>query len=151
LRTRRIHIERPSTIVAGATYVCSPSARRRNGHLRAVARLGIAQQRWALLVGELERVARIATRLAAKLLQPPRAAAMAMHAKWSFSYSSTSWCSAPASLLVLAVVRSLRAPPGLRVWIAAVVGGLAAFMAAAAVEWVWEMAAIAARSCFWGP
>jgi hypothetical protein len=42
-----------------------------------------------------------------------------------------------------AVVRSLRAPPGLRVWIAAAAGGLAAFMTAAALEWVWEMAAIA--------
>jgi hypothetical protein len=41
-----------------------------------------------------------------------------------------------------AVVRSLRAPPGLRLWIAAAAGGLAAFMTAAALEWVWEMAAI---------
>jgi len=48
-----------------------------------------------------------------------------------------------AFLLVVAVTRSLRAPPALRVWIAAAVGGLAAFMTAAAVEWVWEMAAIA--------
>lgn len=46
-------------------------------------------------------------------------------------------------LLGAAVVRSLRAPPGLRVWIAAAVGGLAAFMTSAAFEWVWEMAAIA--------
>ena len=42
-----------------------------------------------------------------------------------------------------AVVRSLRAPPGTRIWIAAAVSGLAAFMTAAAFEWVWEMSAIA--------
>ena len=48
-----------------------------------------------------------------------------------------------AFLLGAAVVRSLRAPPGVRVWIAAAVGALAAFMNSAAVEWVWEMAAIA--------
>jgi len=48
-----------------------------------------------------------------------------------------------AFLLGTAVVRSLRAPPELRIWIAAAVGGLAAFMTAAAVEWVWEMGAIA--------
>jgi O-antigen ligase len=46
-------------------------------------------------------------------------------------------------LLATAVARSLRAPPGLRIWIAAAVGGLAAFMTAAAFEWVWEMGAIA--------
>jgi len=46
-------------------------------------------------------------------------------------------------LLGTAVVRSLRAPPAVRVWIAAAVGGLAAFMTSAALEWVWEMAAIA--------
>ena len=40
-------------------------------------------------------------------------------------------------------LRSLRAPPGLRMWIAAAAGGLAAFITAAAMEWVWEMAAIA--------
>jgi O-antigen ligase/polysaccharide polymerase Wzy-like membrane protein len=49
-----------------------------------------------------------------------------------------------AFLLATAVVRSLRAPPGVRIWIAAAAGGLAAFMTAAAFEWVWEMAAIAA-------
>ncbi|MEA2493576.1 MAG: hypothetical protein QOJ29_1487 [Thermoleophilaceae bacterium] len=48
-----------------------------------------------------------------------------------------------AFLLGTAVVRSLRAPPGLRIWIAAAVGGLASFLASAAFEWVWEMAAIA--------
>ncbi|HEV7806841.1 MAG TPA: O-antigen ligase family protein [Solirubrobacteraceae bacterium] len=42
----------------------------------------------------------------------------------------------------MAVVRSLRAPPGLRTPIAAAAGGLAAFLTAAAFEWVWEMGAI---------
>jgi O-antigen ligase len=41
-----------------------------------------------------------------------------------------------------AILRSLRAAPAVRVWIAASAGGLAAFMTAAALEWVWEMAAI---------
>jgi hypothetical protein len=41
------------------------------------------------------------------------------------------------------IARSLRAPPGARIWIAAALGGMAAFMTAAAFEWVWEMAAIA--------
>ena len=45
--------------------------------------------------------------------------------------------------LCAAGVRSLRAPPGVRVWIAAAVAGIAAFMTSAAVEWVWELAAIA--------
>lgn len=48
-----------------------------------------------------------------------------------------------AFLLGAAVVRSLRAPPGVRIWIAAAVGGLATFMTSAAFEWVWEMGAIA--------
>jgi hypothetical protein len=48
-----------------------------------------------------------------------------------------------AFLLAAAVGRSLRGPPGVRIWIAAAVGGLAAFMTAAAFEWVWEMGAIA--------
>lgn len=48
-----------------------------------------------------------------------------------------------AFLLGAAVVRSLRAPPGTRIAIAAAVGGLAAFMTAASVEWVWEVGAIA--------
>jgi hypothetical protein len=47
-----------------------------------------------------------------------------------------------ALLLGAAVVRSLRSPPGLRIWIAAAVGGLAAFLTSAAFEWVWEMGAI---------
>jgi tetratricopeptide (TPR) repeat protein len=48
-----------------------------------------------------------------------------------------------AFLLVVAVTRSLRATPTTRMWIAAAVGALAAFMTSAAFEWVWEMAAIA--------
>jgi hypothetical protein len=43
----------------------------------------------------------------------------------------------------LAVVRALRAPPELRLWLAAAAGGLAVFLVSAALEWVWEMAAIA--------
>jgi len=48
-----------------------------------------------------------------------------------------------ALLLGAAVVRSLRSPPGVRIWIAAAVGGLATFLTSAAFEWVWEMGAIA--------
>jgi O-antigen ligase len=48
-----------------------------------------------------------------------------------------------ALLLVVTIVRSLRAPPGTRIWIAAAVGALATFMEAAAFEWVWEVGAIA--------
>ena len=48
-----------------------------------------------------------------------------------------------ALLLGAAVVRSLTAPAAVRVWIAAAAGGLAAFVAAAAFEWVWEVGAIA--------
>lgn len=48
-----------------------------------------------------------------------------------------------AFLLGTAVARALRGPAGMRIWIAASVGGLAAFMTAAAFEWVWEVAAIA--------
>jgi O-antigen ligase len=47
-----------------------------------------------------------------------------------------------ASLLMVALVRSLRAPPALRIWLAAAVAAVATFMTAAASEWVWEMAAI---------
>jgi O-antigen ligase len=46
-------------------------------------------------------------------------------------------------VLGVAVRRSLRAPAELRLWIAAATGGLAAFMTSAALEWVWQMAAIA--------
>jgi Flp pilus assembly protein TadD len=48
-----------------------------------------------------------------------------------------------AFLLGAAVVRSLRAPPGLRVWIAAAIGGLGTFVTSAALEWVWELGAVA--------
>jgi O-antigen ligase len=46
-------------------------------------------------------------------------------------------------LLATAVARSVCGTAGVRIWIAAAVGGLAAFMTAAAFEWVWEMGAIA--------
>lgn len=46
-------------------------------------------------------------------------------------------------LLGTAVARALRGPPGMRIWIAAAVGGLAAFMTSAAFEWVWELGAVA--------
>jgi hypothetical protein len=47
-----------------------------------------------------------------------------------------------AFVLGTAVVRSLRSTPGVRIWIAAAAGGLAAFMTAAALDWVWEMGTI---------
>lgn len=53
-------------------------------------------------------------------------------------------------LLATAVMRSLRGPPGIRTWIAAAAGGLAAFMTAAAFEWVWEMGAIACAAMVLG-
>jgi hypothetical protein len=46
-------------------------------------------------------------------------------------------------LLGATVARSLRAPPDVRVWIAAAVGGLVVFMTSAAFEWAWEIGAIA--------
>jgi hypothetical protein len=46
-------------------------------------------------------------------------------------------------LLVAAVARAIRAAPTLRIWTAAAVGGLAAFLTSAAFEWVWEIGAIA--------
>jgi O-antigen ligase len=46
-------------------------------------------------------------------------------------------------LLATAITRSLRGPPAMRIWIAAAAAGLATFMTAAAVEWVWEFGAIA--------
>jgi O-antigen ligase len=46
-------------------------------------------------------------------------------------------------LLGTALVRCLRGPPEAAIWIAAAVGGLAAFMTSAAFEWVWEIGAIA--------
>jgi len=51
---------------------------------------------------------------------------------------------------LVAVRRALRAGPGLRVWIAAAGGGLAAFLASAALEWVWQLAAIAAAALILG-
>ncbi len=48
-----------------------------------------------------------------------------------------------ALLLAVAAARALRGPPGMRIWIAAAVGGLAAFLTSAAFEWVWELGAIA--------
>jgi len=53
-------------------------------------------------------------------------------------------------LAVTAVRRALRAGPELRVWIAAAGGGLAAFLAAATLEWVWQLAAIAAAALILG-
>jgi hypothetical protein len=46
-------------------------------------------------------------------------------------------------LLGTAALRSLRAPPGVSIWIAAAGAAVAAFMVAAAFEWVWEMGAVA--------
>ena len=44
----------------------------------------------------------------------------------------------------IAVRRSVRARDSTRIWIAAAAAGFAAFMAAAAIDWVWQMAAIVA-------
>jgi O-Antigen ligase len=55
-----------------------------------------------------------------------------------------------ALLVVIAVARSLRDLPGVRIWISAAAGGLAAFMTAAAFEWVWEMGAIACAAMILG-
>ena len=52
--------------------------------------------------------------------------------------------------VVVAVRRSLRAQPGVRLWIAAAAGGLAAFLFAAAIDWVWQLAAIAAAALVLG-
>jgi len=48
-----------------------------------------------------------------------------------------------AFVLGMAVKRALTSPPGVRIWIAAAAGGLAAFMTSAALDWVWELGAIA--------
>lgn len=53
-------------------------------------------------------------------------------------------------LVAVAVRRALRAGPGLRMWIAAAGGGLAAFLVSAALEWVWQLAAIAAAALILG-
>ena len=50
----------------------------------------------------------------------------------------------------VAVRRATRARPGMRVWIAGAVGGLAAFLVAAALDWVWQLAAIAAAALVLG-
>jgi len=47
-------------------------------------------------------------------------------------------------VLAVAVWRSLRAPDSIRVWIAAAAAGIATFAMAAAIDWVWQMAAIVA-------
>jgi hypothetical protein len=52
--------------------------------------------------------------------------------------------------LGVAVRRSLRAAAGVRLWIAAASGGLAAFLVSAALEWVWQLAAIAAAALILG-
>ena len=49
-------------------------------------------------------------------------------------------------VLVVAVIRALRERGPLRLWLAASAAGFATFMAAAAIEWVWLMAAIAAAA-----
>jgi hypothetical protein len=46
--------------------------------------------------------------------------------------------------------RALREPPPLRVWLAGATASLAAFLFAAAVEWVWQLAAIAAAALILG-
>ncbi len=53
-------------------------------------------------------------------------------------------------LLGTAVRRSRSATRSLRLWLAAAAAGLAAFMTAAAIEWVWQMAAIAAVALLLG-
>jgi hypothetical protein len=46
----------------------------------------------------------------------------------------------------VAIRRSLRAPLALRLWISASAAGFATFMTAAAIDWVWQMAAIVAAA-----
>jgi hypothetical protein len=53
-------------------------------------------------------------------------------------------------LLGVAARRSFTASAPLRLWLAAAAAGLAAFMTAAAIEWVWQMAAIAAVALLLG-
>jgi hypothetical protein len=47
-------------------------------------------------------------------------------------------------VIVVAIRRALREPDSIRLWVAAAAAGFATFMAAAALEWVWQMAAIVA-------
>jgi hypothetical protein len=49
-----------------------------------------------------------------------------------------------AWLWIAGLARLLRARPALRVYLAAALAGVAAFMTSAALEWVWELSAIAA-------
>lgn len=49
-----------------------------------------------------------------------------------------------------AISRSFREPPALRVWLAGASASLAVFLFAAAVEWVWQLAAIAATALILG-
>jgi hypothetical protein len=46
--------------------------------------------------------------------------------------------------LGVAVLRAVREPPGLRVWLAGASASFAVFLFSAAVEWAWQLAAIAA-------
>jgi O-antigen ligase len=50
----------------------------------------------------------------------------------------------------IAVRRAFREPPGLRVWLAGASASLATFLFAAAVEWVWQLAALAAAALILG-
>ncbi|MCL2419716.1 MAG: O-antigen ligase family protein [Conexibacteraceae bacterium] len=49
-------------------------------------------------------------------------------------------------VLAVAVRRALREHDAVRIWVAAAAAGFAAFMAAAAVDWVWQMAALVAAA-----
>jgi hypothetical protein len=52
--------------------------------------------------------------------------------------------------VAVAAHRLLRGPPDERLWIAAALAGFSAFLAAAALEWVWQLAAIAATALILG-
>jgi hypothetical protein len=52
--------------------------------------------------------------------------------------------------VAVAVLRALREPPALRLWLAAASGGLAVFLFSAGVEWVWQLAAIATAALLMG-
>ena len=52
--------------------------------------------------------------------------------------------------VAVALHRLLRGPPDERLWIAAALGGFSVFLAAAALEWVWQLAAIAAAALILG-
>jgi hypothetical protein len=52
--------------------------------------------------------------------------------------------------VVVAARRNLRAPPAVRLWLAAATAGLAVFLVAAAVDWVWQLAAVAATALILG-